>query len=142
MLEQSYKNHRQYVVSYHFLTLLALLALVIGSVRNVIYSNRENLYSASLLVLVSLLLLSLFIHSRMFAIKAQDRAIRAEETLRHFILTGKALDSRLTLKQIIALRFASDEEFPSLAQTAAEKGLSNDAIKKQIKKWRADWHRV
>jgi hypothetical protein len=142
MLEQNYKNHRQYVVTYHFLTLLAIIALVIGSIRNVIYTNKENLYSASLLVLVSLILVSLYIHSRAFAIKAQDRAIKAEENLRHFVLTGKALDSRLTLSQIIALRFASDEEFPSLAQSAAEKGLSNDVIKKQIKKWRADWHRV
>jgi hypothetical protein len=142
MLEQNYKNHRRYVLTYHILTLLAIVALLIGSIRNVIYSNRENLYSASLLVLVSLVLLSLYIHSRAFAIKAQDRAIRAEESLRHFVLTGKPLDSRLTLQQIIALRFASDEEFPSLAQTAAEKGLSNDEIKKKVMKWRADWHRV
>jgi hypothetical protein len=142
MLEQNYKNHRQYVLTYHILTLLAIIALLIGSIRNVIYSNNENLYSASLLVLVSLVLLSLYLHSRAFAIKAQDRAIRAEESLRHFILTGRPLDSRLTLQQIIALRFASDEEFPSLAQTAADKGLSNDAIKRQVKKWRADWHRV
>ncbi len=142
MLEQNYKNHRRFVLTYHILTLLAIIALVIGSIRNVIYSSNENLYSASLLVLVSLVLLSLYIHSRAFAIKAQDRAIRAEENLRHFILTGKPLDSRLTIKQIIALRFASDEEFPSLAQTAADKGLSNDAIKRQVKKWRADWHRV
>jgi hypothetical protein len=142
MLEQNYKNHRRFVLTYHVLTLLAIIALMIGSVRNVIYSNNENLYSASLLVLVSLVLLSLYIHIRSFVVKVQDRAIKAEENLRHFVLTGKPLDSRLTIKQIIALRFASDEEFPSLAQTAADKGLSNDAIKKMIKKWRADWHRV
>jgi hypothetical protein len=52
------------------------------------------------------------------------------------------LDQRLTLSQIIALRFAGDEEMPVLAQRAAEEGLTNDAIKKQIKNWRSDWHRV
>lgn len=142
MAEQNYKNHRQFVFTYHILTNLALIALLIGSIRNVIHSSAENLYSAALLVLVSFILISVHIHSRVFAIKAQDRAIRAEENLRHFILTGKPLDSRLTLKQIIALRFASDEEFPSLAQKAADGNLSSDAIKKHIKIWRADTHRV
>lgn len=142
MAEQNYKNHRQFVFTYHILTLLALIALLIGSIRNVIYTSQENLYSASLLVLVSFILFSLYFHSRAFALKAQDRAIRAEENLRHFVLTGKPLDSRLTLQQIIALRFASDEEFPSLAQRAADGSLSIDAIKKHIKVWRADIHRV
>jgi hypothetical protein len=142
MAEQNYKNHRQFVFTFHVLTLMALMALLIGSIRNVIYTSQENLYSASLLVLVSFILLSLYFHSRAFALKAQDRAIRAEENLRHFVLTGKPLDSRLSIQQIIALRFASDEEFPSLAQRAADGNLSNDAIKKHIKVWRADTHRV
>ena len=140
--EQHYKNHRQLVFTYHILTSLAIIALLIGAIRNVIYSSRENLYSAWLLVLVAFILLSLYVHSRSFALKAQDRAIRAEENLRYFILTGKRLDQRLTLSQIIALRFAGDEEMPVLAQRAAEEGLTNDAIKKQIKNWRSDWHRV
>jgi hypothetical protein len=142
MKEQNYKNHRQYVFTYHVLTLLSIVVLLVGAIRNVIYTNRENLYSASLLVLVSFILLSLYVHSRVFALKVQDRAIRAEESLRYFLLTGKRLDARLTTRQLIALRFASDEEFPSLAQKAAEEGLSNEAIKKQIKNWRSDWHRV
>lgn len=142
MAEQNYKNHRQFVFTYHILTSLALIALLIGAIRNVIRSSAENLYSAWLLVLVSFILISLYIHSRAFALKAQDRAIRAEENLRHFVLTGKPLDSRLSIRQIIALRFASDEEFPSLAQRAADGNLPNDAIKKHIKLWRADTHRV
>lgn len=142
MAEQHYKNHQQFVFTYHILTSLALIALLIGSIRNVIRSSAENLYSAWLLVLVSFILISLYIHSRAFALKAQDRAIRAEENLRHFVLTGKTLDSRLSMQQIIALRFASDEEFPSLAQRAVDGNLSNDAIKKHIKLWRADTHRV
>jgi hypothetical protein len=142
MYEQNYKSHRQFVFTYHVLTGLAILALIIGSIRNLIYSSDQNLYSASLLVLVSFILLSLYIHSRTFALKAQDRAIRAEENLRHFALTGKLLDSRLGLSQVIALRFASDEEFPALAQKAAEHNWSGDAIKKEIKMWRGDFHRV
>lgn len=139
---QNYKNHRRIVLTFHGLTWLPALALLIGSVINLVNSSRENLYPASLIVLMALIIISVMLHARSFALKAQDRAIRAEENLRHFILTGRPLDSRLTLNQVIALRFASDEEFPALAQRTAEEALSNNAIKKEVKKWRPDYHRV
>ena len=139
---QNYKNHRQFVFSYHVVTLLGMLALLIGSIINLVNSSKDNLYSASLLVLAALLIMSAAGHARLFALKAQDRAIRAEENLRYFILTGKRLDTRLRLSQVIALRFASDEELPSLAQKAAEQNLSNKAIKREIKNWRPDTRRV
>lgn len=139
---QHYKNHRQVVFTYHILTWLGMIALLVGSIINLVHSTKDNLYSASLLLLVSVLLISIAIHARRFGLKVQDRAIRAEENLRYFILTGNRLDRRLTLGQIIALRFASDEEFPTLAQRAAEEGLSNDAIKRQIKIWKPDTYRV
>ena len=142
MKEQNYKNHGRIVFSFHILTGLALLALIIGSVRNLVQSDASNLYSASLLVLVSLILLSLYIHSRLFALRAQDRAIRAEENLRHFALTGKLLDKRLSVHQVIALRFAADEEFVALAQKSAEQQLSPKAIKQEVRNWRADHHRA
>ena len=87
-------------------------------------------------------LLMLFFYCRIFPLKAQDRAIRAEENLRHYVLTGKLLDPRLTVRQIIGLRFASDAEFITLAQRAAEENLSGDDIKKAIKNWRADNYRL
>ena len=61
-----------------------------------------------------------FYFCRTFPLKAQDRAIRAEENLRHFAMTGKLFDPRLTMNQIIALRFAPDKEFIDLARKAAE----------------------
>jgi purine nucleoside permease len=75
-------------------------------------------------------------------LKAQDRAIRAEENFRHYMLTNKLMDGRLNLSQVIALRFASDEEFPALAQKAAAEKLPAKEIKKQIKNWRGDYYRV
>jgi hypothetical protein len=75
-------------------------------------------------------------------LKAQDRAIRGEENLRHFVLTGKRLDPRLTIRQIIALRFAPDDEFVALAKAAADKNLAADAIKQAVENWRADTYRV
>jgi hypothetical protein len=142
MKEQNVRNHTRVVAGYHGVTGLALLALLIGSIRHLVTAADTERYNASLIVLIALILLSLYIHTRTFALKAQDRAIRAEENLRHFMLTGKKLDPRLRYGQIIALRFASDEEFVALADRAAQEGLSVKEIKNAIVSWRADWHRV
>jgi hypothetical protein len=75
-------------------------------------------------------------------LKAQDRAIRAEENLRHFVITGRLLDPGLNIRQIIALRFASDDEFVALAQRAVAGKMAPDAIKRAVKHWRADTYRV
>jgi len=142
MNEQNYKNHSRYVPLWHFITSAAIIAVLIGGVVNFIKSTGENVYSASLIIVIALILGSLFWYARSFALRAQDRAIRAEESLRHFILTGKPLDGRLRMGQIVALRFASDGEFVELAHKAAEKGLRSKSIKKLIKVWRTDNYRV
>jgi hypothetical protein len=80
--------------------------------------------------------------ARIFALKAQDRAIRADENLRYFSMTGKLLDPRLTVKQVVALRFASDAEFVALAARAASESLKSNDIKMAVKTWRADEYRV
>ena len=139
---QHHGNHARYIPFWHFITSAAILALLIGSIINLTHSAKENIYSASLLVLAAFILLSIFWYARWFALRAQDRAIRAEENLRHFALTGKLLDSRLRLGQIIALRFAGDQEFVGLAKKAAEEGLPAKEIKQSIQHWRADYHRV
>jgi hypothetical protein len=79
---------------------------------------------------------------RSYGLKVQDRAIRAEERLRHFVLTGQPLDKRLRMGQIVALRFATDEEMPALAKRAAEESLTPKQIKEAIKVWKADLRRV
>ncbi len=142
MSTQNYNNHTRYIPIWHFLTSGAIGAVIVGSVINLIKSSGNNLYSASLIVVISLILASVFWYARLFALRAQDRAIRAEENLRHFVLTGKPLDHRLRMGQIIALRFASDDEFAELAHKAAEKGLRSKTIKKMINVWRPDHHRV
>lgn len=142
MKQQNYSNHTRWVPIYHFLTSLAIIVLLIGSIVNLVNSSHENLYSASLLVLVSLILIFLFLFSRGFALKAQDRAIRAEERFRYYILTGKTLDDKLTIRQIIGLRFASDEEYAALAEKAVKENLSEKQIKMQIKNWKPDYDRA
>jgi len=142
MKSQDYKNHSRYVPGFHFLTAAAIILLLIGSIVNLFHSEHSNLYSASLICLIAIILVLLWWWIRSFPLKAQDRAIRAEENLRHFALTGKLLDERLKINQVIALRFASDDEFAALAKTAADEGLSSDEIKRQIRDWKADHNRV
>jgi len=142
MTIQNNRNHRRYIILWHIITSLAIIALFTGSLINLAWSAKENVYAASLLVLVSLIFFSVFWYARRFALRAQDRAIRAEENLRHFVLTGKLLDSRLRPGQVIALRFAADEEFVALAKKAAEEGVRSAEIKISIVNWRPDYYRV
>lgn len=142
MKEQNYKNHTQVVYGYYLFTGVPILILIALAIQKIISGNGSNLELNIMLLLIGWILLTMLFRSRSFALKAQDRAIRAEEGLRYFILTGKRLDQRLTISQVIALRFAGDEEFPALAQKAADENLSNREIKMQIKNWRSDWYRI
>jgi hypothetical protein len=142
MKQQNYKNHSKYVIGYHGVTLLAILAFLGGSIRNLWNSSEDNLYSASLLVLLAFILFLMFYFIRTFALKAQDRAIRSEEKLRYFILTGKSISNNLTTRQFVGLRFASDDEFVALADKAAKENLSETDIKKTIVNWKSDEYRV
>src|ERR1700722_1783997 len=103
MAEQNYKNHARLVPMFHFVVLPLLLLTFIGSIVNLTHSldDHERLYSAALLVALSFATLFTAFFGRVFALKAQDRAIRAEENLRHFAITGKLLDGRLGVPQIV-----------------------------------------
>lgn len=144
MPEQNYANHRQSVTLFHRVTAPFLVIVLIGAGVNLGKSlgDHERLYSASLILALTICTIFVCFMARTFPLKAQDRAIRAEENLRHFVLTGKLPDARLSVKQLVALRFASDAEFPALAFRAASEKLSPDDIKRAIKTWRADDYRV
>ena len=144
MSTQNYANHPRYVPMFHFVLFGLVVLTLIGSFVNLYLSwgDHGRIYSASLISVLSFCALIQFFYSRNFPLKAQDRAIRAEENLRHFVLTGKLLDPRVTMQQVIGLRFAPDDEFVPLARWAAEEGLSSDAIKRAVKNWRADEHRA
>lgn len=141
---QDYANHRRIDPIFHVVLFGLLVLTLIGSGVNLYRSlgDHQRLYSAALIVVLCFSTVMLFFFARIFALKAQDRAIRAEENLRHFVMTGKPLDGRLTIRQIVGLRFASDGEFVALAKRAADESLSEDDIKRAVKSWRADTYRV
>jgi hypothetical protein len=142
--KQSYANHARLVPMFHFVLAGLLVLTFVGSLVNLYQSvgDHERMYNASLIVTLTLCACLLFYFCRTFPLKAQDRAIRAEENLRHFAMTGKLLDPRLTLAQVIALRFASDAEFLELARRAAETSMPAGVIKREVKNWRADYDRA
>jgi len=142
MQEQTFKNHSRMVPGFHYLAGTLILLLLIGSIVNLVKASSDNLYSASLIVLIAVIIFILSYYIRSFALKAQDRAIRAEENFRHYLLTGKPVSSDLKMRQIIGLRFASDEEFPSLAKKAVKEKLTEKEIKQCIVSWRGDYYRV
>lgn len=142
-MEQNYKNHPRLVTGYHRILAILLLAGLIGSIINLTESiETETYYSASLIVLLFICCIFIYWYTRSFPLRAQDRAIRAEENFRYYILTGKPLPSDLRLSQIIALRFASDEEFPALVERARKENMRSKEIKQAIQKWKPDYHRV
>ncbi len=144
MKPQNYSNHVRLIPVFHFFLMPLGLITLIAAVVHLFISVRSGgpMIPPILFVALSLMIALIIIFSRSFACKAQDRAIRAEENLRHYALTGKLLDPRLTMNQIIALRFASDEELVTLCEKAANDRLDPDTIKRSIHIWKADNHRV
>jgi len=143
MPEQNFKNHSRLVTGFHFITLLILLAVLVGSIIGIVHSpSGANLHFGMLIGLLSIAGILVALYARSFALKAQDRAIRAEENLRYYAITGNLLDNKLTIGQVIALRFAHNNEFVELAHRAVAENLSPKEIKMAIQNWKADHHRV
>jgi hypothetical protein len=139
MTPQNYQNHSRFSVPYHFIAIPLMLVGIIGAAYN--FCNDLNLTNG-LLVYAFCLIPTVALFARWFALRVQDRAARADERLRYYILTQQMLPSVLRMGQIIALRFASDEEFVALVDRAVQENLSPKEIKKAIKNWRGDYHRV
>ncbi len=144
MAEQNFKNHGRMVPLFHYVAfsaaLFPLVITVIHFVKAVI-DGSGRLHAAAMVSLVLAVVLALWF-ARAFALRAQDRAIRAEENFRHFVATGKPFDSRLRMSQIIGLRFAGDNEFVALAKKAVDENLSQKQIKAAVTNWKADHNRV
>ena len=142
MQTQNFKNHSRMVPMFHYVTFLLLLAVLIGSIVNMCNCSCENFCSASLTLVLSIACILIAWYARTFALRAQDRTIKAEENFRYYVATGKQLPTQLTISQIIALRFAGDDEWQSLMQKAIDENLSSKQIKENIKNWRGDYYRV
>ena len=144
MKQQSASNHTRYQPLQQFIWLPLSVVLLLSTIGYVIYRIASGTFSAALLLLLGAVVLAIIpgMLARIYALTLQDRLIRTEEQLRYYMLTNQRIDARITMKQLIALRFASDEEYVALVEKTVKEDLSPEEIKAAIKSWRADHQRV
>lgn len=141
--KQSFSNHARYLPIYHFIaspiTGLAFLHLAWVALRD---PSPRHIGDAILMFAITCGVLS----SRLMALTVQNRVIRLEMRLRLKELLPAALQPRireLTVRQLVALRFASDAELPGLVErTLAGEFAKPVDIKRAIKDWQPDYLRA
>lgn len=140
---QTYVNHAKFVPMYHFVG-FALLLVNFGWTAWQLFRAFSAANAVAFLLAIGLFFV--FFFARLFALGVQDRVIRLEERLRMERLFGGDLKARImefTTEQLIALRFASDEELPALARRVLDEKIADrKTIKQAVKSWRADHQRI
>ena len=140
---QTYENHVRFVPAYHGGAFgIFAINLLWSLYRAVTHASADSVIA----LLLAIGFLIMFGYTRRFALTVQDRVIRLEMRLRLERLLPADLQPRIseiTLDQLIALRFAGDEELPGLCRTVLEQKVSDrKTIKKMVRNWTADYLRV
>ena len=144
---QTYKNHTQYYPLHHFVITPLTLIYFFWTLNNLFTAIGSRIHITQQLYHLcgAVILLILPLLARIYALKNQDRIIRLEVRQRYFELTGKSFrenENKLRLSQIIALRFAGDNEFLPLMEKAINEGMRSKSIKQSIENWQEDIRRV
>ena len=143
MEPQNFANHTRWHPAFHFFILPVMLINLVWAIVTFVKAPGR---SSGWWIVVSLALLMLTVFVRTYSLKVQDRVIRLEEKLRYQQVLSPSLAqqiSALTPGQIVALRFAADEELEELV-TAVTAGrfVKTKELKQAIKIWRAVHFRV
>jgi hypothetical protein len=140
---QTFASHRRWIPLWHF---FALPVLIVNVFVVAYHFARDLRLINAWAVLVSIALVIGIFVSRYMPLRAQDRIIRLEERTRLERLLPADLRARvdeLTARQLIAIRFASDDEVPDLTRRTLNGELKTPGdIKRAIRNWRADNLRV
>ena len=143
METQNFANHTRWHPPFHFFVLPVMLINFIWSVVTFVKAPGKD---SGWWIVVSLALTMLTFFVRTNSLKVQDRIIRLEEKVRYqqFLSPGLLQQTgALTIAQIVALRFAGDDELENLVgATLAGKFAKSKDIKQAIQNWRADTFRV
>lgn len=145
MKPQSYKNHIRFYTPHHFVFYPLTIVLLGISTYFAFCSEEQTAIWIFISILIALIAWVAYMLRQHYALTLQDRIIRLELRCRYFTITGERLElleEKLTDSQFFALRFAPDEELPSLVKRAISEALSGDAIKKSIVDWKSDHNRV
>jgi hypothetical protein len=135
---QNYANHRHRPR----LWLVAALSALIGFVLIVGSALRQPSVMTVGLLLLGFSVMCTVLMVRRFALRLQDRIIRLEMQTRLARLGRDADFTRLSMSQIVALRFASDAELSALMSRAIAENLAADQIKRAVTTWQADLMRT
>jgi hypothetical protein len=140
---QTLENHARILPAYHYVAFpLFAVNFFFTLYQAVTAFSWANLVAFG----VAVALILLFFLARVMALTVQDRVIRLEETLRMRALLPANLQPRIgefSVKQMVALRFASDAELPELARTVLDGNIMDQkAIKRMVREWRADFQRA
>ncbi|MGI8668908.1 MAG: DUF6526 family protein [Aridibacter sp.] len=140
---QNYQNHVRWYPLQHFVLTPMLIAFLIYTIVQMV--RFPNVDRAMLLFLAAALMIQSLV-ARLNALRVQDRLIRLEESLRYReVLPDDLAEKAVNLRtwQMIALRFASDEELPDLVQRTLNREFEQGKeIKLAVKDWRGDYLRV
>jgi hypothetical protein len=142
---QSYKSHARWDPPVHFFVLPMLLLNFIFAIYSTIHHWPNDPRLHIWWIIMAVVLFVLAGSARGATLRAQNRIIRLEERLRLAQLLPAADQTRigeLTTKQLIGLRFASDEELAALTHKTLTQNLEQKAIKQNIVNWRGDYDRV
>ncbi|MGA2882334.1 MAG: DUF6526 family protein [Bryobacteraceae bacterium] len=140
---QTYANHTRFHPPFHFFLAPGSIMLLVLAIINVV-RHYPQLDAWILLFMGVLFFVAVFL-IRSNPLRVQDRLIRLEERMRLEALLSAELRGRipeLTESQLIALRFASDDELPALVTRVLASKMQPKEIKKAIVTWRADTFRV
>ena len=135
---QNYANHAHRPALTAGAAVAALLAL--GFVVLAIVQRPSALAFGTLALTLAVLFLVAI--SRAYILRLQDRIILLEMRVRLARLGREADHARLSTRQLVALRFASDAELPSLIERAISETLTSRQIKEAIRDWQPDYHRT
>jgi len=141
--EQSYASHRRFHPIFHFFAFPILALNVLVSIYWFVKYPRWQMAWG---ILVALALAVIALMARFYSLRQQDRIIRLEERLRLQSLLPDDLRSRineLRTAQLISLRFCSDDELADATRAVlAGEVTSAGDIKRRVKQWRPDHHRI
>jgi hypothetical protein len=143
--QQTLKNHSRLHPLFHFFVLPLLLLNFIFSIYITVHEWPRYKHLHLWWIVMSIVFFAMAGLSRDRSLKVQDRIIRLEERLRLTALLpaeDRAHINELSTKQLIALRFASDQEVPALVRKTLTQDLEPKAIKQNIVNWRGDYDRV
>ncbi len=145
MKTQNFKNHARYYPLHHFIITPLTLVFLGWTVNKSNFDTSESTSEGIYFLILALIIVILPLLGRTYALKNQNRIIVMEMRLRYFHLTGKSFyekEKNLRTSQIIALRFAGDDELLGLVEQAIIKKLSNKEIKMSLRNWKGDYSRV